>query len=75
MPEPELSIREAYLAMYAYLAELYEDTKADYLGGLLGEMSLLEDELTADPAAWRRWIEAVSKVRSGDVDADLGLPG
>ena len=73
MPEPKLSIREAYLAMYAYLEGLYEETKADYLGGLLGGMSLLEDELTADPAAWRGWIEAVAKVRRGDVDAELGL--
>ncbi|QDV38819.1 hypothetical protein [Tautonia plasticadhaerens] len=73
MPEPKLSIREAYLAMYAYLEGLYAETKADYLGGLLGGMSLLEDELSADPAAWQRWIEAVEKVRRGNVRAELGL--
>jgi hypothetical protein len=73
MPEPKLSIREAYIAMYAYLEGLYEETKADYLGGLLGGMSLLEDGLTVDPAAWQGWIEAVAKVRRGDVDAELGL--
>ena len=74
MPELKLSIREAYLAMYAYLERLYDETEADYLGGLLGGMSLLEDELTADPAAWQGWIDAVDKVRRDDVDPKLGLP-
>ncbi len=73
MAQNELSIREAYLAMFAYLDGLYKETEADYLGGLLGGMSLLEDEMTADPAAWQGWIEAVEKVRRGDVSADLGL--
>lgn len=59
--------------MYAYLEGLYEETKGDYLGGLLGGMSLLEDGSPADPAVWREWMEAVEKVRRGDVSAELGM--
>ena len=75
MAEQTLTTREAYLAMFAYLEALYDLTKADYLGGLLGGMSLLEDDMTADPAAWQDWLEAVEKVRRGDVDARLRFTG
>ena len=74
MSEPHLSAKQAYVAMYAYLEKLYENTKADYLGGLLGGMSLLGDGTTADPAAWTDWLEAVDSVRRGDATADLRLP-
>lgn len=68
-----LSEREAYLAMFAFLEQRYDMTGSDDLGALLGSMALLTDGGTADPAIWEDWCEAVKKAQSGDVSADLGL--
>ncbi len=56
-----LTIKQAYMAMYLYLDSLYEMTGSDDLAGFLGGMSLLEDGLPADRAAWSDWLEAVEK--------------
>lgn len=72
MAEP-LSKREAYAAMYAFLEAIYERTRSDELGVLLGGMSLLEDGGTADPGVWHDWEEAVRKVREGEADLELHL--
>lgn len=66
---PEL----AYLAMYEFLAELYQRTKSDELGSLLGSMSYLADGETADPAVWTDWMRCVTKVLVGEGDAKLKL--
>lgn len=66
---PEL----AYLAMYEFLVELYERTKLDGLGSLLGSMSYLADGQTADPAVWTDWMLCVAKVLAGQGDAQLNL--
>jgi hypothetical protein len=68
-----LSINEAYSAMYSYLESLFKRTGSDYLGGLLGDMSLLQDGSTADPAIWNDWLQAIEKVRRGEVDPTLKL--
>ena len=68
-----LDIKEAYLAMYGFLQGLHQATKSDYLGGLLGGMSLLEDGTTADPAVWSDWLAAIERVRRGDMDAGVDL--
>ena len=66
---PEL----AYLAMYEFLVELYQRTKSDELGSLLGGMSYLADGETADPAVWKDWMRCVAKVLAGQGDAELRL--
>ncbi|MBB5406862.1 hypothetical protein HDG34_000783 [Paraburkholderia sp. HC6.4b] len=66
---PEL----AYLAMYEFLVELYQRTKSDELGSLLGSMSYLADGETADPAVWKDWMRCVTKVLAGKGDAELKL--
>jgi hypothetical protein len=71
MKTERLSLQEAYLAMFEFLAKVYERTKSDELGALLGEMSLLSDGTTADPAIWRDWLRCVEKSRRGDVPAKL----
>lgn len=68
-----LSFQEAYLAMYEFLIELYQRTQSDELGSLLGDLSLLEDGTTVDPAAWGDWLRCVEKARRGGVDANLAL--
>lgn len=71
--EQVISVKQAYLAMYEYLLQLYNRNGSDDLGGLLGGMSLLPDGSTADPAAWGDWMQCVRKAREGEVDALLKL--
>ena len=66
---PEL----AYLAMYEFLVDLYQRTKSDELGSLLGSMSYLSDGETADPAIWKDWMLCVNKVLVGHGDGHLKL--
>ena len=68
-----VTIKAAYLAMYEFLVELYERTQSDELGSLLGDLSLLADGTTADPAAWNDWLRCIEKARGGRVDARLEL--
>ncbi len=68
-----LSSKDAYAAMFAFLDCVYERTKSDDVGVLLGGMSLLPDGGTADPAAWADWEDAVRKVQRGEVRIDLLL--
>jgi hypothetical protein len=74
-PSDQISIRQAYAAMYQYLKRIYDSTGSDELGGLLGSMSLLPDGQPADPAAWSDWLRAVSDAREGTPDLRLGLKG
>ena len=68
MSEIKLNDKEAYLAMYFFLDHLYELTKDDSLGGFLGSMRLLNDDMPADSAYWSDWLDAVEKVKqSGSV--------
>ncbi|MGD1901946.1 MAG: hypothetical protein ACFB9N_06875 [Geitlerinemataceae cyanobacterium] len=60
-----LDYKEAYLAMYEFLNDFYDRTKSDEVGGLLGEMSLLGDGSTADPAAWEDWLRCIEKIENG----------
>jgi len=64
---------EAFLAMYDLLRDRYERTKSADIGALLGDLSLLPDGGTADPAAWQDWVRAVEKAKRGLVDARLIL--
>jgi hypothetical protein len=68
-----LTHREAYLAMYAYLLQVFARTQSDDLGALLGDMSTLPDGETADPVAWQDWLRAVDQATSGAVETDLRL--
>jgi hypothetical protein len=68
-----LTEREAYLAMYAYLEGLYNLTGVDFLGSLLGSMSLLDDGTPADPAVYYDWQIALERVRRDKVNATLHL--
>jgi hypothetical protein len=65
--------QQAYLAMFRFLEQWYERTKADELGGMLGSMALLPDGSTADPAAWKDWLKAVDHVKQGGDTGQLEL--
>ncbi|MBB1631345.1 MULTISPECIES: hypothetical protein [Cupriavidus] len=66
MNESELTIEQAYRAMFYFLEHEYELTKSDELGGILGSLSWQVWEGghgPADPAAWNDWLEAVRKAK------------
>ena len=73
MTDKRLTEKEAFLAMYSFLDEYCQITKADEIGALLGSMSLLADGGTADPAIEQDWKKAVEMVLAGSVDAKLDL--
>jgi hypothetical protein len=73
MEKDHLSVNEAYLAMFEFLSGLYQRTKSDELGSLLGEISLMSDGKTVDPAAWKDWLQCVEKSRRGGVSANLTI--
>ena len=62
----QITIKQAYLAMYYFLDALYERTNSDDLGGFLGGFRLLRDGMPADSAAWEDWLQVVTKVLSGE---------
>jgi|HubBroStandDraft_6_1064221.scaffolds.fasta_scaffold3612722_1 hypothetical protein len=67
-----LTLKQGFLAMYAFLDGFYSRTKSDDVGGLLGDMSFLADGSTADGAAWSDWLEAVRKITE-EPDENYGL--
>lgn len=60
--ESKLTELQAFNAMVKFLEGYYERTSSDDVGSLLSEMLFLQDGMTADPAAWHDWMEAVEKV-------------
>lgn len=68
MISDDLTKRQAYAAMFLFLKEVYQRTGSGDLGGLLGDMSLLSDGGTADPAMWADWEDAVRRVQEGKVN-------
>jgi hypothetical protein len=69
----QLSEKQAYAAMFAFLEHRYDMTKSDDLGALLGSMSLLPDGKTVDPAIWEDWLDAMHKAQAGSVAVNLEL--
>ena len=71
MSKHQVSVEQAYRAMFYFLEKEYEMTKSDEIGGMLGSLSW---EITggngpADPAAWDDWLEAVRKAVAIDENA------
>ena len=58
-----LTLIEAYKAMYGFLSSYYfQMNKPNEIGALLGDLRILPDGEPVDPAAWDDWLEAVQKV-------------
>lgn len=57
----KLNEKQAYLAMFYYLEELYKQTHSEDLAGLLGSMNILNDGYPADRAIWQKWLVAIQK--------------
>jgi len=57
-----LTVQEGFAAMCLFLDDYYEQTHSDDIGALLGELQILEDGMTADPAMWDDWLACVNQV-------------
>ena len=62
-----------YRTFYRYLEYIWDAEEHDYLGGLLGGMSLLADGSTADPAYESDWNKAVSKSDNQNDSYKIGI--
>lgn len=58
----QLTSLQALRVASTFLDDYYQKTLSDDLGSLLGDISLLSDDTTADPAAWSDWNDALEKV-------------
>ena len=73
MSNDKLSEKQGYLAMFAFLDELYSKYGYSQLGSLLGSMTFFPDGSPVDHAIWNDWLRAIEKVKSDQVDATLTL--
>jgi hypothetical protein len=73
MKRDGLTVKEAYAAMYDFLEQVYDRTKSDTLGSLLGDMSTTADGMPADEAVWSDWEQSVEKAAGGGVKTDIEL--
>lgn len=70
--DTQLTVRDAYLAMFEYLVNRWEtNSRPEFLTALLGDVdpttwkmsNLPPDALpTGDPATWYDWLDAVRRV-------------
>ncbi len=71
--DEHISVRQAYLAMYSFLDELYTKYEFEQIGSLLGGLSLITDGSPADQAAWTDWLRAVERAKGDLVDSTLRI--
>lgn len=57
------TVMEAFAFMQELLEKYYKVSQSDDIGALLGDTMLLEDNSTADPAAWFDWKDSILKVK------------
>ena len=59
MDTTKLTYIQSFNAMRRFLEMYYERTSSDDVGSLLGDLQILDDGGTADPAAWEDWLVAI----------------
>ena len=57
-----LTKAQALKAMSLFLEKYYQRTQSDEIGSLLGDLQILEDGKTADPAAFIDWQDCINEV-------------
>ncbi|HEX2977743.1 MAG TPA: hypothetical protein VHO47_01345 [Candidatus Babeliales bacterium] len=62
----KLTSLQAFNAMRKFLELYYTQTSSDEVGSLLGDLQILKDGKTADPAAWNDWIGCVEEILKRD---------
>lgn len=62
-----------YRIFFRYLENIWNSEEHDWLGGMLGGMSLLADGGTADPAFEHDWDKAIEKIAARDDPYQVGI--
>ena len=57
-----LTEKQAFQTMVLFLEEFYQRTNSDEIGGLLSDLLMSEEGITADPAAWEDWQNCIQKI-------------
>jgi hypothetical protein len=63
MNENQLIDDVAYRSMFCFLEDHYRRTGCDVIGGMLSDLSILEDGGPGDPAVTEDWAKAVERAR------------
>lgn len=58
-----ISTLSAFKSMQCFLQKYFKKTMSEDVGSLLGDIQLLNNNTTMDPAAWTDWLECVEEVR------------
>lgn len=74
MSDYAMDEREAFVALSRFLWQ-YANRAGDDLLTLLGDIDLLADGTTNDPAAWTDWMACVRSVMDGAEDPAHGSAG
>ncbi len=64
--EKKLSQLQAFKIMQSFLEKYFERTRSDDVGSLLGDIQLIPNNTTRDPAAWNDWLDCVNSELSKD---------
>lgn len=69
-----LTYKQAFLAAYTLLDDLYEQRKYDAFMLLLSDMNpfVFLDEAPADPAVWNEWLKNAKLNQQGGMLTELG---
>lgn len=62
MNEERITKIQAFNAMRKFLEMYYERTLSDDVGSLLGDLNMITEGETADPAAWDDWNQALRDI-------------
>jgi hypothetical protein len=62
-----------YRIFFRYLENIWNAEEHDWLGGMLGGMSLLSDGSTADPVYTYDWDKAIEKISEPDDLYQIGI--
>lgn len=68
----QVTVQQAYLAMFAFLESQFQSTESGDIGALLGALSLMSDGSPADPAHQREWAAAIEAALAGRVKPGFG---
>jgi hypothetical protein len=60
----KITILDAFKAMIVFLDDYYYRFGQNNIASVLSDIQLIDEERTADPAAWFDWLEAVKKVKN-----------
>jgi hypothetical protein len=68
-----ITVDKAIKAMFLFWEDVYRRSGSDTVGSVLGDLSLLPDGTTADPAAYDDFVACVERVEEAERSGTLAL--